>query len=193
MSDDEKQWWQTLPAIIGGIAALLTALTGLLIALNQLGVFKQATPAKSAEGVQESKKPPLTLVASIWKVELGQKSTMLATKEFSSGAGPGVSPTSLEEFAEWVSNQLHLGGGEPVPVRIGVEKFAGPDKITERVCSELKANHLIQIVDPVMLETVRRQMEEQRENMRLHPMAQTGVRSLGIRYIISGRAQRKTP
>jgi outer membrane protein len=42
MSDEPKQWWQTLPAIIAGIATLLTALTGLLVALNQLGVFKQS-------------------------------------------------------------------------------------------------------------------------------------------------------
>lgn len=225
----------------------------------------------------------LTLVASIWKVELDQKSTMLATKEFSSRAGPGVSPRSLKEFAEWVSNQLELtarkgapkvhikvhipanlksekpiveripdgqmdvllwderssvkgrapltwealkdmqtpfqlevripGGGstvieatpgtaltkemdlEPVPVRIGVEKFTGPepDRLTGRVCNELKANPLIQIVEPVMLETVRRQLEKQKEEMRLHPMAQIGVRSLGIDYVISGGAQAKTP
>jgi hypothetical protein len=40
MSDEPKQWWQTLPAIIAGLGTLLTAITGLLIALNQLGVFK---------------------------------------------------------------------------------------------------------------------------------------------------------
>ena len=43
MSDEPKQWWQTLPAIIGGIATLLTAVTGLLLALHQFGVF---TPAE---------------------------------------------------------------------------------------------------------------------------------------------------
>jgi hypothetical protein len=185
MSDDEKHWWQTLPAIIGGLAALVTALTGLLVALNrepgeETNPRKQpvtptiaTTPVKSPEGTTATaieQKKPLTLVADIWKVELGQKSTKLATKEFSSGAGPGVPRTSLTEFAEWVSNQLHLGGGEPVPVRIGVEKFRGPDKLTERVRNELKANPLIQIVDPGMLETVPKQ------------------KSTAIDYIISGSA-----
>lgn len=72
MGDDEKQWWQTLPAIIGGLAALVTALTGLLVALNQSGVFKQTekkpapaekvvtgvTAAKSGKSAEGSK--PIT-------------------------------------------------------------------------------------------------------------------------------------
>jgi hypothetical protein len=111
----------------------------------------------------------LTLVASIWRAESGQRSTMLATEEFSSGKGPGVSRTSLNEFAKWVSDKLDLTARQGAPVRIGVEKFAGPDKITERVCNELKASPLIQIVDPSMLETVRSD------------------------YIISGTVKPKTP
>ena len=45
MSDEPKQWWQTLPAIIGGLATLVTALTGLLVALNQLGKQTEKKPA----------------------------------------------------------------------------------------------------------------------------------------------------
>jgi hypothetical protein len=118
----------------------------------------------------KSRDKGLALVASIWKVELGRK-TMLGTKEFSSGAGHGVPPATLKEFAEWVSNQLKLTA-RTVPVRIEVEKFAGPDKITERVRNELKANPLIQIVDPVMLNSVPEH---------------------GIDYIVSGKAKPKTP
>jgi tetratricopeptide (TPR) repeat protein len=56
VSDEPKQWWQTLPAIIGGIATLLTAVTGLLLALRQVGVFTPAekkpleTPSPEASG-----------------------------------------------------------------------------------------------------------------------------------------------
>jgi hypothetical protein len=81
MSDEAKQWWQTLPAIIGGLAALVTALTGLLVALNQSGVFKQtekkpapaeepvtaitaAKPVKSAEGTKPST-PALSPMATV--------------------------------------------------------------------------------------------------------------------------------
>ena len=236
--------------------------------------------AENAPLAQEEKKP-LALHASIWKVELDSKGTLLATKEFSAGSGH-VSATSLGEFAKWVSNQLELtarkgapnvhlkvrvpadlksekpiiqripegqmdvllwdtrGGGKgrlpltwetvrdmqpafqlevripgsestvidvtpgtaltkemdlkPLKVRIGVEKFSGlDDGITERVCDELSANPLIAIVDPVMLEKVRREIEAQKERIRLAPMVQMAVRSLGIDYIISGSVQAKTP
>jgi hypothetical protein len=44
-----------------------------------------------------------------------------------------------------------------------------------------------------MLEAVRKEIEAQKEEIRLHPGAQMGLRSLGIDYIISGSVQAKTP
>jgi hypothetical protein len=97
--------------------------------------------------MQQARKNPPTLVASIWKVESGRQSTELATKEFSSRAGHVVPEQTLEQFAEWVSNQLKLTAGSP-KVYIKVEKFDGPEKITERVHTHLEKNPLIQIVGP---------------------------------------------
>ena len=73
MSDEPKQWWQTLPVIIGGLATLVTALTGLLVALNQLGKQTEkkpaaalnvagepvaaATPAKTLKNAEAEEKP----------------------------------------------------------------------------------------------------------------------------------------
>lgn len=34
-----KKWWQTVPAIIGGVTAFLSAISGLLIALDKFGAF----------------------------------------------------------------------------------------------------------------------------------------------------------
>ncbi len=34
-----KRWWQTLPGIITAVAAIITALTGLIVAINQTGWF----------------------------------------------------------------------------------------------------------------------------------------------------------
>lgn len=51
MSDEAKRgtWWQTLPGMLTGAAALVTALAGLLAALSQTGWFaKQAPPAAAA-------------------------------------------------------------------------------------------------------------------------------------------------
>lgn len=44
MPEEEKNFWKTLPGIITGIAALVTAATGLLIAFNQTGWFKKTEP-----------------------------------------------------------------------------------------------------------------------------------------------------
>ena len=40
MAPRKKKWWQTVPAIIGGTTAFLSAVTGLLIALDRLGAFR---------------------------------------------------------------------------------------------------------------------------------------------------------
>jgi len=37
-------WWQTLPGIITTVTAILTALTGLIVAINQTGWFGPRTP-----------------------------------------------------------------------------------------------------------------------------------------------------
>jgi uncharacterized protein YecT (DUF1311 family) len=34
-----SSWWQTLPGVLTAVGAVLTALTGLILALNQIGVF----------------------------------------------------------------------------------------------------------------------------------------------------------
>ncbi len=55
MSQDQqsesKAWWQTLPGILTATAAILTAFTGLLVALNQIGVFHRThAPAAAQNG-----------------------------------------------------------------------------------------------------------------------------------------------
>jgi hypothetical protein len=55
MSDDpqnaSKGWWQTVPGILTGVAAFLTALTGLLLALHQMGLLQQSHPTASSQSV----------------------------------------------------------------------------------------------------------------------------------------------
>jgi hypothetical protein len=47
---DEKptSWWSTFPGILTGAAAVITAVTGLLLGLAQLGVFNADTPATAS-------------------------------------------------------------------------------------------------------------------------------------------------
>lgn len=63
MNDEPKQWWQTFPAITGGVATILTALTGLLVALNQMGIFKP-TEKKPSPSPEPTKEPlPMAIVS----------------------------------------------------------------------------------------------------------------------------------
>ncbi|MDQ0850523.1 hypothetical protein QFZ65_002461 [Arthrobacter sp. B3I9] len=47
---DEKptNWWATLPGVLTAVAAVITAVTGLLLGLGQLGLFDAAKPATAS-------------------------------------------------------------------------------------------------------------------------------------------------
>jgi hypothetical protein len=55
---DEKNFWTTVPGIITGLAAIVTAITGLIVALNGAGLFSKPAGANKAstETKQEVKK-----------------------------------------------------------------------------------------------------------------------------------------
>lgn len=42
-----QSWWQTLPGILTALAGIMTASTGLILALNQVGVFSRASTSAS--------------------------------------------------------------------------------------------------------------------------------------------------
>lgn len=59
MADGEKSkvtWWQTIPGILTAVAAILSALAGLLVALHQVGLLgnKEATVPQSASSFNEA-------------------------------------------------------------------------------------------------------------------------------------------
>ena len=51
MSDPEqaKSWWQTLPGLIAAVAGVITALTGLVVALGNTGWFKSPPPQAASK------------------------------------------------------------------------------------------------------------------------------------------------
>ena len=53
MSDEEKQasWWTTLPGILTAVAAVITAVTGLVLGLGQLGLFGREPTDATGNGV----------------------------------------------------------------------------------------------------------------------------------------------
>lgn len=64
MSQDQesqsKGWWQTLPGLFTAAAAIITAITGLLVALNQAGLFHKSPTAQT----HDSSPPAASSLAS---------------------------------------------------------------------------------------------------------------------------------
>lgn len=220
----------------------------------------------------------LTATASIWKVDLDTKGSLVASKELSGKRGGGIPATSFTELADWISSELGLaekknakkvrikilipadlasqepiiqripdgpmevlqwdfsGRGksrlpidwetvkemkeefqlevrvpgsaaavikvvpgqaldkeidlEPDTVNIGVEEFTGlGDGVSERLCEQLRAKPFVKVVNPGMLETIRAQIERDKEAIGKKPYMQMRVRSLGVDYLISGNVR----
>jgi len=53
--NDSKSWWQTMPGILTGLAAIITAVTGLMLALNRTSGRSDAVTPSST-----SSPPPIT-------------------------------------------------------------------------------------------------------------------------------------
>jgi len=66
MSNDQdsqsKGWWQTLPGMLTAGAGIITAITGLLLALNQTGLFHRA-PAAQTEQASSAGQPTSSTAA----------------------------------------------------------------------------------------------------------------------------------
>lgn len=57
---ESKGWWQTLPGFLTAAAAIITALTGLLLALHQTGLFNRSAPAQTQSASQPARENPAT-------------------------------------------------------------------------------------------------------------------------------------
>lgn len=49
--ENRSSWWTTLPGLLTALAATITAVTGLLVGLNQIGVFGASAPPPSSPAV----------------------------------------------------------------------------------------------------------------------------------------------
>jgi hypothetical protein len=58
-----KGWWQTLPGLLTAGAGIITALTGLLLALHQTGLFNRSAPTQAQIASQQAGGSPTQLEA----------------------------------------------------------------------------------------------------------------------------------
>jgi hypothetical protein len=58
---ESKAWWQTLPGLLTAAAAIITAVTGLLLALHQTGLVNRSAPAQAQSTSQPTGESPTTM------------------------------------------------------------------------------------------------------------------------------------
>ena len=102
MREDEKakgSWWHTLPGTLTALSGVVTAVAGLLVALNQTGVFSfkdkppSASPAVSGEPAKQSQATPAATADPI-------AATARAAAPARIDAEPGVSKPAAQNFAQ---------------------------------------------------------------------------------------------
>jgi hypothetical protein len=73
MTEEPKQqsWWQTLPGILTAIGAVLTAVTGLIVALQQDGQSKVTPVAQPPISTVLPQVPPLPNLSGVWRDNWG--------------------------------------------------------------------------------------------------------------------------
>jgi hypothetical protein len=110
MSDEVKKWWQTLPAIITGIATLLTAVTGLVVTLHQWGFF---TPSEKKRAPSAS--PAFRYTEPLENKPLEEKQPVLST--------------NIDEPTLLTSNEIR-GNGVGEDISYYCTFSAGPGTVT---------------------------------------------------------------
>ena len=91
-----QSWWQTVPGILTGIAAVITAVTGLIIAFNR------------ADNRQADERPSATNVAS------SQSSAAPPASPSPSSSGPAGASIQPVSIPLPTINRVKLSGGEAV-------------------------------------------------------------------------------
>jgi len=120
----EQGFWTTLPGVLTGGAALLTAITGLIVGLYQYGVLgsrhgQTGDPRPSTMAAQASEpngaKPPVESLPQPPAAIVGQQKTQEATVAITAkdGTTTTVMADSLRQMREW-DQSLHLLSGRNV-------------------------------------------------------------------------------
>jgi len=115
-----QSWWQTLPGILTAVAALITAVTGLLAALNQAGVLPRRSSTVSTSPTPSTTlsagtlgEPAVGVVVSVNELEQRLKAANIMLSTGKPGDRERVEDTSLVRnllINCWLSVAFSLSG-----------------------------------------------------------------------------------
>ena len=84
-----QSWWQTLPGILTAVAGFITATTGLILALNQIGAFsresKSASPGPTTTAIQSAGTPARSEPGAVTGVDKLEQRLNAANIQLSTG------------------------------------------------------------------------------------------------------------
>jgi len=120
---ESKPWWQTLPGLLTAGAAIITAVTGLLVAMHQTGFFDRGhqTPVQS----QSSSQP------------VGERAKPVETQ--SAASRPAASPPPSGSLKLPEVSQVRMGDTNYKILSARVEPYS-PDKVSLRLTIRLTNN-----------------------------------------------------
>jgi hypothetical protein len=106
---ESKSWWQTLPGVLTAVAAVITALTGLLVAVHQTGWFDH----RNKDQAQTTSRP-----ANPRESETGASHQRAGVKQIEVPANAFVQSEGLKYTL--VAGHIEPGGSGRMTLRIGV-------------------------------------------------------------------------
>ena len=144
-NDKQQSWWQTLPGVMTALGAIITALTGLLVALNQAGLIgaQQPTPSRSNKQAAISAATELPNAPPTFTREIATKPTRTPQPPVAEAPptdtpvtldAPNTGPTAAAVVAPAATPPPPPSNGEaqyPITLPAGAEATAG--KVTYKI------------------------------------------------------------
>jgi hypothetical protein len=126
---ESKGWWQTLPGLLTAAAAIITAVTGLLLALHQTGLFNRSAPAQTQSASQTAGEspagggaiPPATGTSASRPVTLPQITEVRSGQAVFKLLSASVDPYSLDKVS--VHFTVRMTNNGPYPTNFWADSF----------------------------------------------------------------------
>ncbi|NJM96085.1 MAG: hypothetical protein HC800_01690 [Phormidesmis sp. RL_2_1] len=114
MAKDSEKWWQTLPVMITAIAGTITAIAGLVAALNQAGIF----PTKAESNSQSTAPSVVTETPTPSPPSLAQPAAETPAAQSGANHQPSAVNPAVTTLTSGMAASLPFEGGGSVTYTI---------------------------------------------------------------------------